>query len=168
MLQVLGSGKKDTGEAPETAMLQKFMDFIKLKNYTLDNFLEDCFADIDDTPLSELIPPEVRNHLKMVGLKTIMSRSCSPKRSFTSELFLNEMTTMGVSVIFAARFDSTLTTMRMAFAEANVINDDDDDDDNGVNVVKDIFGRDNAVEDEVDEVENEEEVGEENDETVTV
>ena len=142
MLQVLGSGKKDTGEAPETAMLQKFIDFIKLKNYTLDNFL----GDIDDTPLSELISPEVRNHLKMVGLKTIISRYCSPKRSFTSELFLNEMTTMGISVIFAARFDSTLTTMRMAFAEANVTNDDDDED-NGVNVVKDIFGRDNAVED---------------------
>ena len=37
---------------------------------------------------------------------------------------------MDISVNFAARFDSTLTTMRISFTEqATLIDDDDDDDD---------------------------------------
>ena len=144
MLHVLGSESSSSNEAPETAVLQKFMDFIKQKSYTLDNFLQDCFADIDDTPLGELIPEETRTLLKMVGLKTIVSRYCSVKRSFASELFMNEMQTMGVTAIFAAHFDSTLTAMRMAFTEPTPVIDDDENDDedeeDDVNIVKNIFG----------------------------
>ena len=33
-----------------------------------------CFADIDDTPLNDLIPQETRTLQKLVGLKTIVSR----------------------------------------------------------------------------------------------
>ena len=62
-----------------------------------------------------------------------------------SESLLLETQTMGVSIIFAAPFDSTLTAIRMACTKHNpVINDDDDDDFNDFNVLKNIFGSDNG------------------------
>ena len=131
MLHFLGSETNDSSTAPETIMLQKFMDFVKAKSYTMDNFITDCFADMDeDIPIDSLLSQEFRTHLKFVGLKTIISRYCSPKRAFMSEPFMTEMGGMGIGTVYAARFDSTLTAMRMAFTEKTtptIVDDGDED-----------------------------------------
>ena len=44
----------------------------------MDDFIKDCFANIDETPLSNLVDHETIIKFKLVGLKTIITRYCSP------------------------------------------------------------------------------------------
>ena len=62
----------------------------------MDEFVRYCFADIDETPLSSLVPDETMIKFKLVGLKTIVTRYCSPKRMFKSEAFMVELQSMGI------------------------------------------------------------------------
>ena len=68
--------------------------------------------------LRNLVDAETMIKFKLVGLKTIITRYCSPKRMFKSEAFMVELQSMGIQVVYAARMDATLTAMRMGFAKA--------------------------------------------------
>ena len=39
----------------------------------MDNFIQDCFADIDETPLSNIVDGETMIKFKLVGLSKIRS-----------------------------------------------------------------------------------------------
>ena len=152
MLHILGPDTTNSASAvdPKTVMLQLFLNFIQKNKYTMNEFIKDFFADIDETPLSNLVDAETMIKFKLVGLKTIITRYCSPKRMFKSEAFLVELQSMGIQVVYAAFMDATLTAMRMDFSKVAAKEDALDTSTIGsdqVNVVDDIFGRSDSVAD---------------------
>ena len=54
----------------------------------MNNLTADCFVDIDETSLSDIVGIDTTIKFKLVGLKTIITRYCSPKRMFKLEAFL--------------------------------------------------------------------------------
>ena len=171
MLHILGPDTSNPVEDPETVMLQMFLDFIQKRKYTMDEFIKDCFADIDadETPQSVLVSDETMVKFKLVGLKTIITRYCSPKRMFKSEAFLMELQSMGIQVVYAARMDATLTAMRMDFVKAAAKESALDTSAVGseeVDVVSDIFGRSDENDDliEFKSIDENEEADDEDDE----
>ena len=62
-------------------MLQLFLDYIKQKKYTVDNFIADCcFADIDETQLDDIVDRVTMIKFKLAG---------SPKRTSKLAFYLN-------------------------------------------------------------------------------
>ena len=140
----------------------------------MENFIQDCFADINETPLSDIVDRDTMIKFQLLGLKTIITRYCSPKRMFTSEECSLELQAMGINTVYAAHFDATLSSMRMnltkeAAAKEHAVDTFSIDSDK-VNIVNDIFEQNGSgsvnLEDKEEEDKKEEDDEEDKGETV--